>query len=380
MPGFANNLLDHRSLLAQTHERRRTSVQAGVGQAGVDGSDTSRRLATPGGAPSRTVRSSRTGPRLSPADKVLLAEVMAEPMDFMPNEEFSKPGAEKRIYHAAAPVPAPDVRWYRPLMDDLGGSKRESTPRRGDSVVLTAAQERVIFMQYNYARFRVRAMQDALAGRAPSVQKSRAILQWYRTAHRLREQIAETNLALVLAMAKRVRIGESDYGDLISEGNMALMRSVDKFDCARGFKFSTYGCRAILKAFSRHGMKLAKYRSRFPSEFDPAMEKSNHAEEMREQRARESAAEVRHIVESNRADLNEIERAVIVHRFGLDRAPDTKQPTLAQVGEEMGVTKERVRQIQNRALEKIRLALEAVSSPAAAGPEDAAAADITSVN
>lgn len=306
---------------------------------------------------------------------------MAEPMDFMPNEEFAKPGAEKRIYKNAAHVPAPDVRWYRPLMDDLGGTKRENAPRRGDSVVLTAAQERVIFMQYNYARFRVRAMQDALAGRAPSVQKSRAILQWYRTAHRLREQIAETNLALVLAMAKRVRIGESDYGDLISEGNMALMRSVDKFDCARGFKFSTYGCRAILKAFSRHGMKLAKYRSRFPSEFDPAMEKSNHAEEMREQRSRESAAEVRHIVESNRADLNEIERAVIVHRFGLDRAPDTKQPTLAQVGEEMGVTKERVRQIQNRALEKIRLALEAVGSPpTAAGSDDVAASSITFSN
>ncbi|MBL9141089.1 MAG: sigma-70 family RNA polymerase sigma factor [Phycisphaerae bacterium] len=287
---------------------------------------------------------------------------MAEPMDFMPNEEFAKPGAERRIYQDAAPVRTPDVRWYRPLMDDVG-VKRDVAPRRGESVVLTAAEERVIFMQFNYARYRVRTMQDALAGRAPSVQKAKQILRWYRTAHRLREQIAETNLALVLAMAKRVRIGESDFGDLISEGNMALMRSVDKFDCARGFKFSTYGCRSILKAFSRHGIKLSKYRQRFPTEFDPAMEKSNHMQEMREQSARDSAAEVRYIVESNRAELNEIERAVIVHRFGLDRPAATRQPTLAQVGEVIGVTKERVRQIQNRALEKIKLAIEGVASP-----------------
>ena len=79
------------------------------------------------------------------------------------------------------------------------------------------------------------------------------MLRWYRTAKGYREQIAETNLALVLAMAKRTRMSEVDFADLVSEGNMALLRSVDKFDCRRGFKFSTYACRAILKAFSPSG-------------------------------------------------------------------------------------------------------------------------------
>jgi RNA polymerase sigma factor (sigma-70 family) len=141
------------------------------------------------------------------------------------------------------------------------------------------------------------------------------------------------------------------------------MRSVDKFDCGRGFKFSTYACRAILKAFSRHGIKLAKHKQRFPTEFDPELERSNHAEIRRETARQESAAELRFIVESNRAELSDVEREVIEQRFGLDRPFIDRQPTLEQVGRTMGVTKERVRQIQNRALEKIRLAIEGVKHP-----------------
>ena len=76
-------------------------------------------------------------------------------------------------------------------------------------------------------------------------------------------------------MAKRTRMGDVDFGELVSEGNMALLRAVEKFDIGRGFKFSTYACRAILKAFSRIAMKTNRYRQAFPTEFDPTMEKSN---------------------------------------------------------------------------------------------------------
>ncbi|MEZ6241833.1 MAG: sigma factor [Phycisphaerales bacterium] len=79
-------------------------------------------------------------------------------------------------------------------------------------------------------------------------------------------------------MAKRTRMSEVDFADLVSEGNMALLRAVDKFDAGRGFKFSTYACRAILKAFSRQGMKLSKYRQRFPTDFDPKLEESDYLE------------------------------------------------------------------------------------------------------
>ncbi len=314
---------------------------------------------------------------LSADDEALLKEILAEEMDFIDSPEFAKPDAETRIYQELPEIQKPDVSWYRPLMDDLTplrDRKRDGRGlRNGGTLLLTGAQERILFLKYNFARRAVSLIQKEISGGAPTIEQARAMLTWYRTAKGYRQQIAETNLALVLAMAKRVRMSEVDFADLISEGNMALLRSVDKFDCGRGFKFSTYACRAILKAFSRHGVKHSKYRQRFPTDFDPALEKSNHLETLRATHEKESAEEVKHIVLTNRADLSDVERTVIFHRFALRNTParpagsaghagettDVPAPlTLEQVGQIIGVTKERVRQIQNKALEKIRLALE----------------------
>ena len=196
---------------------------------------------------------------MSASEERLLHQVLAEPMDYIDSQAFYEPNAERRIYKDAPEIEKPDVGWYRPLMDDLTPSKHQTTKNTG-TVLLSAAEERVLFLQYNYARHRVSLLQAEIGLGDPTEDQAREILKWYRLASDYREQIAETNLALVLAMAKRTRMSEVDFADLVSEGNMALLRSVDKFDCGRGFKFSTYACRAILKAFSRQGMKLSKYR------------------------------------------------------------------------------------------------------------------------
>ena len=314
------------------------------------------------------------------SEEALLRKILSEPMDYIDHPEYHLPGAAERIY-GVAEITRPDVTWYRPLMDDFISTRSTGlrTPRAQSSVLLTGAQERVLFMKYNFARFSISEIQKQVASRAPTLAESREILRWHAVATQYREQLAETNLALVLAMAKRVRLSEVDFADLIGEGNMALMRSVDKFDCGRGFKFSTYACRAILKAFSRHGIKVTTQKKRFGAEYDPALEKSNHLETVRATHERECADEVRHIVASNKADLSDIEIKVISHRFGLDVALALDQGTssvaasvppepltLEQVGQVIGVTKERVRQIQNKALEKIKSALQA-ANPDAAG-------------
>lgn len=305
-------------------------------------------------------RTERVG--LTSDEERLLKEILEQPMDFVDDPEFAKPDAERRIYQDMPEIARPDVSWYRPLMDDLtplrDRSRDKSRMRSPGTILLTGAQERILFLKYNFARRRVLQLKNQISGRQPSIDEARDALRWFRVAKNYREQIAETNLALVLAMAKRTRMSEVDFADMVSEGNMALMRSVDKFDCARGFKFSTYACRAILKAFSRQGMKFAQHRQRFPTDFDPSLEKSNHLETLRATHERESAEEVKHIVLTNRADLSDVERTVINHRFALMGQQPSVPLTLEQVGQIIGVTKERVRQIQNKALEKIRLALE----------------------
>lgn len=349
MTTLPNSIIDSQSRLAGTTLRNR---RAPAGTGGGPGASMTTAV-----KPNKPVKVSSAS-RLTAADLALVSEILSEEIDFMANGEFSKAGAERRIYNHPISVPRPDVAWYRPMMDDIG----TAAPRRHQGVVLTAAQERVIFTQFNYAKYRMRKVQKALRGKPPTTEQSRELLKWYRTAHAYREQIAETNLALVLAMAKRVRIGENEFADLIGEGNMALMRSVDKFDCLRGFKFSTYACRAILKAFSRHGIKIAKHRQRFPVEFDPAWEQGDGSATIRANSEKQDAAELKQIVETNQAQLTELERAVVMHRFALEGSDMGRQPTLAQVGRLVGLTKERVRQIQNQALEKIRMALEGCMS------------------
>ncbi|MFG0329072.1 MAG: sigma-70 family RNA polymerase sigma factor [Phycisphaerales bacterium] len=306
---------------------------------------------------------------LSAHDQRELKRILREPMDFIDSDAFYEDDAEVQIYDEAPPIQQPDTSWYHPVMDSLTASTK--APKQSTQVLLTAAEERVLFLQFNYARYRVWRKQEELNGREPSHEDALELLSWNRVAERLREQIANTNLALVLAMAKRTRMSEVDFADLVSEGNMALLRAVDKFDCGRGFKFSTYACRAILKAFSRQGMKLSKYRQRFPADFDPKLERSDYMEKKRASHEEECADEVKTIVLENRANLTSIEQTVINHRFGI--AVDNHTPlTLEQVGQIIGVTKERVRQIQNKALEKIRQELEENFLERQAAEEEAA--------
>ncbi len=318
---------------------------------------------------------------LSPDESAELKALLTEPMDFVVNEAFPKAGAHKKLFDDAPEIPRPNTSWYHPVMEDLGGTDRNL--RSVVNVVLSAKQEQALFLQFNYARYRVRKVQKDIGDQPLSNEQAHELLRWARLASSLRDQIAQSNLALVLAMAKRVRHSEMDFADLISEGNMALLRAIDKFDVARGFKFSTYACRAILKAFSRSGMKHSQYRQLFPTDFDPALERSDHQRRRYDGHEAECADEVLRIVETNRAELTDVEQAVISHRFALNRRgqDDTSPLTLEQVGQIVGLTKERVRQIQNKALEKIRKTLESqyidgsLVHPAVAAPEPVAAKD-----
>ncbi len=311
---------------------------------------------------SRTsTRAGKSSKQLSHEDERLLATIMLKEQDYIDSEVFYEEEAEQNIYEDAPDIAKPDTTWYHPVMDDISSISRSRTVKSSQQVILTGAEERVLFHQFNYSRHRVWKLQQEVWARPdkkPTPEQAHELLHWYRKSERIREQIAETNLALVLAMAKRTRMSEVDFADLVSEGNMALLRAVDKFDAGRGFKFSTYACRAILKAFSRQGMKLSKYRQRFPTDFDPKLEKSNFLETKRADFEKDTASEVREIVIANRADLSDVERTVLEHRFGLETGGHEKPMTLEQVGQIIGVTKERVRQIQNKAMEKIRVELE----------------------
>jgi RNA polymerase sigma factor (sigma-70 family) len=285
-----------------------------------------------------------------------IARLLSEPMEYVDSIAFADRRVKKKIFDDAPTVTRPDTAWYHPLMD----GRATETTKTTRSHVLTRQEERFLFLQYNYARRRILRLRRLIGDRLPLIAEARELLCWGKILDSRHEIIAESNLALVLAMAKRCQLNERDYADLVAEGNMALLRSINKFDCDRGFKFSTYACRSILKAFSRQGQKITRYRQRFPVEYDADFERSDHKEVSRLRDFQESAVELRHLVDANAAALSEVERTVLDHRFGLNesRVAWTRQPTLEQVGKRIGLTKERVRQIQNKALVKLRELIE----------------------
>lgn len=279
--------------------------------------------------------------------------------DCMLDSRFREAKAEKTFWLESPVLPAPDVSWYVPMMEKI----EDSAQANPSPSLLTTAQEKQLFLRFNYCRYRVlEARAKALRG-VMTVARVREVLLWHQRAQQCQEHLARANLALVLAMIKRMHLVDVDFSDLISEGNIALLRAIDKFDVNRGFKFSTYACRVIIKAFSRFTKKLSRRRQLFPASFEPDMERSDHADRVHQEVEEQYVDELKQILRDNRAELSDVEQQVIRHRFAVACAvtPTTKSPqrpmTLIEVGKLIGLTKERVRQIQNQAMDKIRQTL-----------------------
>ncbi|MCG3178023.1 MAG: RNA polymerase sigma factor RpoD [Phycisphaerae bacterium] len=299
---------------------------------------------------------SRTLASLTEQERGLLEQMNREPLEFVDHPDFRGDDAEARIMRprlAGGEIP---VQRFIPAVADPIGDPEHLHVRRG--VVLKTRQERTLFMQYNYSRRRWVQSMRWRGGRQIGVRRLRQAMHWFRTMLDRRDMLANANMPLVLAMAKRTRLTNLDFPELVSEGNMALLRAIAKFDVSRGFKFSTYACRAILKGFSRASMRLSRLRERFPAEFDPAMEQSDFIQMRRDEVEADCVAQLRSIITANAAELTAVEEVVIRKRFALDHAAAAAPQTLDEVGEMIGVTKERVRQIQNKALAKIKEALE----------------------
>ncbi|MDB5333130.1 MAG: putative polymerase sigma factor, partial [Phycisphaerales bacterium] len=211
--------------------------------------------------------------------------------------------------------------------------------------------------RFNFCKRKLSRLQKLIKKSGLTRKRAEDVIEWHRRFEHFREYLVRTNLALVLAMAKRTRLGDVDFAEIVSEGNMALIRAVDKFNVDRGFKFSTYACRAILKAFSRTSLKSSRHKSRFPVEFEPDMEKSDWQDRRRDAVEEDCIDELKAIVNRNLADLSQVEETVIRRRFNWEQDQDSNL-TLEEVGQIIGVTKERVRQIQNKALAKIRNVME----------------------
>src|SRR5215216_1246777 len=195
----------------------------------------------------------------------------------MDSPTFKQRGIEKQLFDFEVEPELPKTSWYQPTREEIA-DQLSGTPQ-----LMKGPEEKLMFLRFNFAKRKLAALQKKAKREGLTRELAEEIVEWHRRFEHFREYLVRTNLALVLAMAKRTRLGQVDFAEVVSEGNMALLRAVDKFNVDRGFKFSTYACRAILKAFSRASLKASRHRVKFPVEFEPDLEKSDWTDRRRDE-------------------------------------------------------------------------------------------------
>jgi RNA polymerase primary sigma factor len=250
---------------------------------------------------------------------------------------------------------------------------------------------------------------ERLRAAAVPLEERAALEEQVRAGDAARQRLIEANLRLVVSVARRYMNRGIPLPDLIQEGNMGLLRAVEKFDYRRGFKFSTYATwwirQAVTRAIADHARtiripvhmvetinRLVRTLSRLQQQLgrEPTAQEIGDALELSADKVREilkilpqpisletpvgdeqdallgdfiedeaaldleeaaARAMLRDHMASVLASLGHREQRVLEMRYGLD---DGKYHTLAEIGEELGVTRERIRQIEAKALRKLR--------------------------
>jgi RNA polymerase primary sigma factor len=301
-----------------------------------------------------SMRSRRAAGRLTPAEKrrrTLLerkrAALFDRVIDYVACRDFLKHDAERLASTPPADAAQPLAR------TDAAGQGRHLSPYLASlyqTRLLSKDEEQYYFRRMNWLKFRASTLRGRLDRRRATMKQMQSVEGLLAEAETLKAILITSNLRLVVSIAKKFNDPSYTFEELVSEGNVALMRSVEKFNFALGNRFSTYATYAIQRHFFRLSQKGRQLRSRFVGDDEPLKDRPAEPEN-REYCSAEQVSFLRKLFDRFLVQLEPREQQIVVARFGFD---GSAPKTFRELGAEMGVCKERIRQIQTRAIDKLR--------------------------
>jgi RNA polymerase sigma factor (sigma-70 family) len=220
--------------------------------------------------------------------------------------------------------------------------------------VLNREQEIELFRRYNYLKHLVAQERHQLKLSKIDARLLSQLEAYLDEAEEIRKTLVEANLRLVVSIAGKHTSNDAGFLELVSKGNFALIQAVEEFDYTKGFRFSRRASLDIAKEYAKvsgRSTELTPKRAASLANIQRDL-RGTTADVSAIERTRQSLAEV------IREELDEREQYVILHHFGLLGSSIRKNTrTLKQIGDELGLTKERIRQIELTALQKLRQCL-----------------------
>ena len=286
-------------------------------------------------------------------ERIRAEQILGMPLSYVPHEQFSRiyenPAMEEAVL---GPPPvgnaSPQVRAPRGVPAYVASLY--------EVPLLTRSQETHLFREMNYLKYKADLLRKELDPRQPSSALMDRIDACRSESVIARNQLIRANLRLVVSVAKRHVGPTNSFFELVSDGNVTLMRAVEKFDFSRGTRFSSYAIEAMENSFARSIPAERRRHNRFRTTGDV---ESRVGADLRldpfvqEKADSQRRSEVTRIL--NRLDARD--RQMILRRFGLQHGCQAMK--LREISAEMGVSKERVRQIVSRAIGELHgLAIE----------------------
>jgi RNA polymerase sigma factor (sigma-70 family) len=281
-------------------------------------------------------------------NEVRAQRLLDQPLEYIYHASFDDPECE-----AAIRARMPGLEEYEDQKHRMRVPK-DAPPELAslyEMPLLNKEQEQHLFRKMNFLKHKATRLRDKLDPTRARTQDLKAIEDLQLEASAIKDQLISSNMRLVVAIAKKHAAQTDNFFELLSDGNMSLIRAVEKFDFSRGNKFSTYASWAIMKNFARSIPEEKRRRERYVTGHEEMFEIAPDTRSD-EQEIVSSVEQTKHRVNRLLEYLEPRERQIVRMRAGLDNYSEGM--TLEEIGHQLGITKERVRQLNVRIMNKLR--------------------------